>query len=311
MSVETDLTGTTVSHYAVLERLGIGGMGVVYKGRDTRLDRLVALKFLPSQLTDDPAAKQRFIDEAKTASALDHPHVCTVYDIGETPEGQLFMVMAYIAGETLKARIKRGPLSVDETLEVAIQIASGLIEAHEHGVAHRDIKPANVLIGAEGHARIVDFGLSTLVGLTLEGQKGVIMGTLAYMSPEQTRNEPVDHRSDIWSLGVTMWEMLTGRPPFGLLDDEPILYTIQTKALPLLTMLRDDVPADLAAVVARCLEKDRHRRYRTAVELREELLGCKRSRHAPATTRVQAAVPDHASWWQRLRHALSPPRRGR
>ncbi|MGE5235753.1 MAG: serine/threonine-protein kinase, partial [Acidobacteriota bacterium] len=277
MTVETDLTGTTVSHYAVLERLGIGGMGVVYKARDTRLDRLVALKFLPTQLTGDAAAKQRFIDEAKTASALDHPHVCTVYDIDETGEGHLFMAMAYVPGETLKARIARAPLSVPESLDIALKVVAGLIEAHEHGIAHRDIKPANVLISREGNVKIVDFGLSTLVGLAAEGQKGVIMGTLAYMSPEQTRNEPVDHRSDIWSLGITIWEMLVGRPPFGVLDEEPILYAIQSRVVPSLAELRPDVPKELARVVARCLEKDRHRRYRTAVELEHELRRCQRA----------------------------------
>jgi serine/threonine protein kinase len=215
------------------------------------------------------------MDEARTASAFDHPHVCTVHDIDETPDGQVFMAMAYVPGETLKARLARGALSVAETLDIAIQVAEGLLEAHEHGIAHRDIKPGNVLIDHGGRVKIVDFGLATLVGLPQEPERGMIMGTLAYMSPEQTRNEPVDHRSDIWSLGVTIVEMLTGRPPFGDRESQPLLHRVQTERPEPLERQRPDVPTELAAVVSRCLQKDRHRRYRTAVELHRELLACR------------------------------------
>ncbi|MEW6336023.1 MAG: serine/threonine-protein kinase [Acidobacteriota bacterium] len=275
MAIEADLTGSTISHYEVIERLGAGGMGVVYKARDTRLNRLVALKFLPPQLTGDPAARQRFVEEARTASAFDHPHVCTVHDIDETADGQVFMAMAYVPGETLKARLCRGALPVLEALNIAIQVAEGLLEAHEHGVAHRDIKPGNVLIDHDGRVKIVDFGLATLVGLPQEPERGMIMGTLAYMSPEQTRNEPVDHRSDIWSLGVTIVEMLTGRPPFGDRESQPLLHRVQTDRPEPLERQRPDAPAELSRIVSRCLEKERHRRYRTAVELRADLLACR------------------------------------
>lgn len=275
MTNDADLTGSTISHYEVLERLGAGGMGVVYKARDTRLNRLVALKFLPPQLTGDPSARQRFVDEARTASSFDHPHVCTVHDIDETPDGQVFMAMAYVPGETLKSRLARGPLPISETLNIAIQVAEGLLEAHEHGIAHRDIKPGNVLIDHDGRVKIVDFGLATLVGLPQEPERGMIMGTLAYMSPEQTRNEPVDHRSDIWSLGVTIVEMLTGRPPFGDRESQPLLYRVQTDEPPPLASLRPDAPPELVRIVLRCLQKDRHRRYRTAVELHRDLVVCR------------------------------------
>ncbi len=215
-----------MSHYEILERLGTGGMGVVYKARDTTLNRLVALKFLPGRLTGDEEATRRFVEEARTASALDHAHICTIHEISQTADGLLFMVMSYVQGETLKERIGRGPLPVEDALDIAVQITEGLMEAHEHGIAHRDVKPGNVLITSEDRVKIVDFGLASLVGLPPENKPGLFMGTLLYMSPEQLRNEPVDHRSDLWSLGVTMYEMLAGRAPFGTSDDQPIVHAV-------------------------------------------------------------------------------------
>ena len=274
---DTELTGTIVSHYEVQELLGAGGMGIVYKARDTVLDRVVALKFLPARLTGSDAAKRRFIEEARTASALDHAHVCTIHEIGETASGQVFMVLAYVPGETLKERIARGPLPVADTLDIAIQITEGLMEAHEHGIAHRDVKPGNVLITAEDKVKIVDFGLASLVGLPPENTPGVFMGTLLYMSPEQLRNEPIDHRSDLWSLGVTMYEMLAGRPPFGTSEEQPVVHAIHYEEPQPLGEYRPDVPAELEAIVARCLHKDRAGRYRLAVELYRELVRCRRN----------------------------------
>jgi serine/threonine-protein kinase len=211
---------------------------------------------------------------ARTASTFDHPHVATVFDVGEA-DGQVFIAMAYVPGETLKERIARGPLGVVEAVDIALQITEGLIEAHEHGIVHRDIKPANVVLTHEGTVKIVDFGLANLVGLPPENQPGLFMGTLPYMSPEQLRNEPVDHRSDIWSLGVTLVEMLTGSAPFGRSDSGPVLYMVSSHEVPPLSGQRPDVPPALDRVLARCLEKDRRQRYRSAVELHQELRRCR------------------------------------
>jgi serine/threonine protein kinase len=272
--VDQDLSGSTISHYEMLDRIGGGGMGTVYRARDTRLNRMVALKFLPRELASNEAARERFVNEARTASTFDHPHVATVFDIGEV-DGRVFIVMAYAPGETLKERIARGPLGVVEALDIALQITEGLIEAHEHGIAHRDIKPANVVLTHEGTVKIVDFGLANLVGLPPENQPGLFMGTLPYMSPEQLRNEPVDHRSDIWSLGVTLVEMLTGSAPFGRSDTGPVLFMVASHEVPPISAKRPDVPPELDRVIARCLEKDRRQRYRSAVELHDELRRCR------------------------------------
>jgi serine/threonine protein kinase len=288
--VDQDLSGSTISHYEVLDRIGGGGMGFVYRARDTRLNRIVALKFLPPELTGDAAAREHFANEARTASTFDHPHVATVFDIGEA-DGQVFIVMAYVPGETLKERIARGPLGVVEAVDIALQITEGLIEAHEHGIAHRDIKPANVVLTHDGNVKIVDFGLANLVGLPPENQPGLFMGTLPYMSPEQLRNEPVDHRSDIWSLGVTLVEMLTGSAPFGRSDTGPVLFMIASHEVPPISARRPDVPPALDRVIARCLEKDRRQRYRSAVELHHELRRCRELLAAPNTGAPAAPAP--------------------
>ena len=207
------MIGRTISNYQILEKLGEGGMGVVYKAQDTRLDRAVALKFLPAELTSDPEAGQRFVDEARAASALDHPNICNVHDIVQTDDGRIFIVMAYYEGETLKNKIDRGPLTIEEAVDIAIQLAQGLAKAHEQGIVHRDIKPANLIITSDGTAKIVDFGLAKLTGIGLV-QTTSGKGTIAYMCPEQIRGHPVDHRCDLWALGVLLYEMLTGRLPF-------------------------------------------------------------------------------------------------
>jgi serine/threonine-protein kinase len=293
--VDQDLSGSTISHYEILDRIGGGGMGLVYRARDTRLNRIVALKFLPPELTADAAARERFVNEARTASTLDHPHVATVFDIGEA-DGRVFIAMAYVPGETLKERIARGPLGVDEAVDIALQITEGLIEAHEHGIAHRDIKPANVVLTHDGTVKIVDFGLANLVGLPPENQPGLFMGTMPYMSPEQLRNEPVDHRSDIWSLGVTLVEMLTGSAPFGRSDTGPVLFMVASHEVPPVSARRPDVPPALDRVIARCLEKDRRARYRSAVELYSDLHACR--------TQLVAARGDAGA------SAAKPPRAG-
>ena len=206
--------GTTLGPYAIRSQLGQGGMGVVYLAQDPRLRRQVAIKLLPPDLTRDDTAKRRFRQEAQAASALDHPNICTIFEINETADGQLYLVMARYEGETLKERIARGPLALDDAIDFSTQVAQGLAEAHSAGIVHRDIKPANLLVTKSGTVKILDFGLAKLAGSEGVTQTGTTVGTVAYMSPEQARGEEVDHRTDIWSLGVVLYEMLSGQPPF-------------------------------------------------------------------------------------------------
>ncbi len=270
------MEGQTVSHYRVLEKLGGGGMGVVYKAKDLHLDRFVALKFLPPELTRDEEAKQRFMQEAKAASALDHSNICTIHEIGETPDGQLFLAMAYYEGETLKKPIGRGPLNIDAALDIAIQIAQGLAAAHESRIVHRDIKPANVMFTRRGEVKVVDFGLAKLVGQTGPTRMGTAMGTVAYMSPEQTRGEQVDHRTDIWSLGVVLYEMVTGQLPFTGDHNVAVATAISQRGATPLTAVRTGVPMELERVVDRALSKKPEDRHQTAVDLLSELRRVKR-----------------------------------
>ncbi len=271
------MIGQTVSHYKILEKLGGGGMGVVYKAQDLKLDRTVALKFLPPELTRDPEAKQRIIHEAQTASSLDHPNICDVHDIGETEDGQIFIVMAYYEGETLKKKIERGPLKIEEAVYIAVQVAQGLAKAHEHGIIHRDIKPANILITSDGTAKIVDFGLAKLSGRTALTKAGSTLGTAAYMSPEQAGGEPTDHRTDIWSLGVTLYEMLTGQLPFKGDYENAVLYSILNSQQEPITGLRSGIPIELERLVGKALAKDPAERYQHVDDLSADLKSMKRT----------------------------------
>ena len=207
------MIGETISHYRITEKLGEGGMGVVYKAEDTDLDRPVALKFLADHLLRDEESRKRFIREAKAAAALDHPNICTVHEIGEA-DGHTFLAMAYVTGQTVKKKIESRPLELKEALSIATQTAEGLDEAHESGIVHRDIKPENLMVNDRGQVKIMDFGLAQLAARTKLTQKGTTLGTLDYMSPEQVQGEPTDHRTDIWSLGVVIYEMVTGQLPF-------------------------------------------------------------------------------------------------
>ena len=261
------MIGKTISHYKILEELGHGGMGVVYKAEDTKLRRTVALKFLPSELTRDAEAKRRFVLEAQAASSLDHPNICTIHEIDETEEGQTFIAMACYEGESLKARIERGPLGVAEVLNVAVQIAQGLAKAHERTIIHRDIKPANVLITKDGLVKIVDFGLAKLSGGTKLTRTGTTPGTVSYMSPEQLKGDDVDLRSDIWALGVVMYEMVTGETPFKGEFEQAVIYSIINSQPEPPTGLRSGIPMELERIIIRALEKQKEDRYQHIEEL--------------------------------------------
>ena len=270
-TVMATLVGQTVSHYNILEHLGGGGMGVVYKARDLKLDRPVALKFLPPELTRDQEAKQRFIHEAKAASALQHNNICVVHDIDETDDGQMFISMEYLEGETLKKKIERGPLPIAESIGLGIQVARGLVKAHSAGMVHRDIKPANIMVTKEGEAKIVDFGLAKLAGQTKITRAGSTLGTVAYMSPEQARGDEVDPRSDIWSLGVVLYEMIAGQPPFKSDYEHALVYSILNDEPRPITPLRSDTPSRLEEIVRKALAKEQSARYQHAQEVEEDL----------------------------------------
>jgi serine/threonine protein kinase len=207
------MTGHTLSHYRILDKLGEGGMGVVYKAEDTRLDRTVALKFLAPHLLASDEHKQRFLREAKAAASLDHPNICLVHEVGES-EGRFFLAMGYVDGPEVRARIRKRPLKLDEALDIAIQAAEGLRAAHRKGIVHRDIKSSNLMLTSTGQVKIMDFGLAQLTGGTRLTKTDTVLGTPAYMSPEQAQRQETDRRTDIWSLGVVLYEMVTGRLPF-------------------------------------------------------------------------------------------------
>jgi TolB-like protein/tRNA A-37 threonylcarbamoyl transferase component Bud32/Tfp pilus assembly protein PilF len=265
------MIGKTVSHYRIVEKLGEGGMGVVYKAEDTKLKRMVALKFLPPELTRDPEAKERFIQEAQAASALDHLNICNIHEIDETAEGQLFICMACYGGETLKERIARGPLGTIDAARIAAQIGEGLAKAHAAGIVHRDMKPANIMITSEGVAKILDFGLAKLSGRTQHTKTGTTLGTVAYMSPEQARGAAADYRTDIWSFGVILYEMLTGQRPFGGDYDQAVTYSILNDEPRSVTSIRPDVPGSIGDIIAKCLEKDPENRYGSAEEFTKDI----------------------------------------
>lgn len=293
------LTGQIVSHYRVLEKLGGGGMGVVYRAEDTRLGRSVALKFLPPDVSSDPLSLERFQREARTASALNHPHICTIHEIDEH-DGQQFIAMELLEGQTLKHRIEGKSMTVDEVLELGIQIADALEAAHAKGIVHRDIKPANIFITQRGQAKVLDFGLAKSADRSPEGDAtmtaavadltspGTALGTIAYMSPEQARGEKLDARSDLFSFGAVLYEMATGQQPFTGTTTAVIYETILNRPP---APSKTEIPGGLKRILDRLLEKDRRLRYQSASDLRADLQRLKRDSDSGRSAAVAAPPP--------------------
>ena len=293
------MIGQTVSHYRILSKLGEGGMGVVYEALDLKLDRHVAVKFLSGRLASDENAKKRFVREAKAASGLEHPNICHIHEIDELPDGNLFMVMPCYEGETLRERLARGPLEIGEALEIAVQMASGLATAHEKGIIHRDIKPGNIMLTDGGRqAKLMDFGLAKTVDSTRVTRSGMAVGTIAYMSPEQVLGKDTDHRTDIWALGLLLYEMLAGRLPFRGDVEAAILYSIVHEEPEPVTRVSEEVPPDVERVIERALEKEPAKRYATMREMLQALeeqrdrltLGIKRLRFTTMRRRTKRRV---------------------
>jgi tetratricopeptide (TPR) repeat protein len=288
------MVGQTISHYRILEKLGGGGMGVVYRAHDLRLDRAVALKFLPPEITSDPRAKERFVKEAKAASSIDHPNICTVYDVEETSDGRMFIAMPCYEGETLKKKIERGSLQPADAIDLASQIAHGLSEAHRHGIVHRDVKPANILVTSSKALKILDFGLAKLDGSPDITKSGSRLGTTTYMAPEQVRAERVDHRADIWSLGVVLYEMLTGTKPFKGDNEAAIMYSIVNDDPPSMHAQSPEISQQLELIVHHAIAKAKEDRYQSMSEFAADLDAMKTASSSSGSTIAEAAAATKA-----------------
>ena len=283
------MTGRTISHYQILEKLGEGGMGEVYRAVDTRLDRTVAIKLLSSHAAGGEESQQRFLREARAAAGLDHPNVCTVYEVGEH-EGRPFLAMAFVDGSTVSDKIKERPLKLDDALDLAIQTAQGLKAAHDKGIVHRDVKSANLMVNREGQLKVMDFGLAHLAGQSLLTRPGTVLGTAGYMAPEVAQGEPADHRSDIWSLGVVLYEMLAGRLPFKAESEQAAMFAAISQEHEPLTALRAGLPMELDRIAAKALAKDPDERYQFIDEMLVDLRALRR-RLASGEVKLAMAGP--------------------
>jgi tRNA A-37 threonylcarbamoyl transferase component Bud32/CheY-like chemotaxis protein len=309
--------GRSVSHYEIVDRLGGGGMGVVYRARDVKLDRQVALKFIAPELRRDSRAQRRFLHEARAASALDHPNICTVHEIAETEDGRLYIVMAAYEGETLRARIDRGPLAAAEALHIGEQVARALAAAHGRGIVHRDVKPDNVFLTRDGVVKLLDFGLARTTDSWASGA-GAVGGTVAYMSPEQARGTPATERSDVWALGVILFEMLAGSRPFNAPDVQGTLERILT-AEPDVRAACPDLPSWIVDVVQRALAREPGSRFGNAGEMLDALRGAgagpahaagasrrRRVRRASAVAAGLLLLAAVTAVWPRIRAVTDP-----
>ena len=301
------MLGSTISHYRITEKLGEGGMGVVYKAEDTKLERPVALKFLAAHAIEDPEHKARFVREAKAAARLDHPNICSVYEIDEA-EGQTFLAMAYLEGQTVKDKIAERPLKLDEALDIAVQTAQGLQAAHEKDIVHRDIKSANLMVTPQDQVKIMDFGLAQLADRSKLTETTTILGTPSYMSPEQAVGDKTDRRTDLWSLGVVLYEMVTGRLPFKGERQEAILYGITNEEPEPVTAQRVGLPLEIEWIIGKALAKHRDERYQHAEDLLVDLRGLQKKLESGKSTILKAqGVPQSSA--HRIQHRQRLQRR--
>ena len=297
-STSVPLAGLLAGKYRLMEVIGHGGMGVVYKAEDLKLKRPVAIKFLPRELSSNPEARERFLQEARAAAALSHPNICTIHEVDESGD-KPFIVMEYVEGENLREKIKKGPLPIEEAMCIAIQAAEGLEKAHQKGIVHRDVKSANLMVTASDQVKIMDFGLAKMRGGTAFTKEGTTLGTVAYMSPEQARGEKVDGRTDIWSLGVVLYEMLAGELPFQGERDVSVLYSIVHEDPKALKDKKPPVPPELQQVIGRALNKNPDSRYQSATEMVKDL-----RKYQEALKAEAGGVLNLRSLWKRFKRPI-------